>query len=161
AIVEAVEKTRESIVTLKMQKRGNWGTKEVNGCGVIVDSRGYVVTSQHVLAGCEKLSVLLFDDSEVPARICAEDEKTDLAVIRLRTDRRLKEVPFAPAADLMVGETVIAVGHPFGYRNTVSTGIVSALGREVVLPNTGEKLKELIQVSAAINPGNSGGALLN
>src|SRR5438132_11817050 len=88
-VVEAVEKTKESIVTLKMTKRGNWGVKEVNGCGVIVDSRGYVVTSQHVITGCEKLSVVLHDDTEVPARIYAQDEKTDLAVIRVEGDREL------------------------------------------------------------------------
>src|SRR5207245_257007 len=144
-------KTKDSIVTLKMTKRGNWGVKEVNGCGVVVDSRGYVVTSQHVITGCEKLSVVLHDDTELPARIYAQDEKADLAVIRVDTDKELKEVAFASCGDLMVGETVIAVGHPFGYRNTVSTGIISAVGREIVLPNTGEKLAGLIQISAAIN----------
>jgi serine protease Do len=161
AIVEAVDKTHESIVTLKMQRRGNFGLKEVNGCGVIVDSRGYIITSQHVVAGCEKLSVVLFDDTELPATIIVQDTKTDLAVIRVRTDRKLKELPLAPGSDLMVGETVIAVGHPFGYRNTVSTGIVSGVNREIVMPNSGEKLTNLIQITAAINPGNSGGALLN
>jgi serine protease Do len=162
AVVEAVEKTKRSIVTLKMQRRGEWGVKEVNGCGVIVDSRGYVVTSQHAIAGCENLRVVLRDDdTELPARICAQDEKTDLAVIRVDAEKQFQEVTFASCADLMVGETVIAIGHPFGYRNTVSTGIVSALGREIVLPNSGEKLTGLIQISAAINPGNSGGALLN
>jgi serine protease Do len=158
AIVAAVEKTRASIVTLKMTRRG----KDINGCGVIVDSRGYVVTSQHVIAGCEKLRVVLNDDdTELPARICVQDVKTDLAVLRVDAEKPFQEVKFASCADLMVGETVIAVGHPFGYLNTVSTGIVSALGREIVLPNSGETLTGLIQVNAAINPGNSGGALLN
>jgi serine protease Do len=161
AIVEAVEKTRESIVTLKMTRRGQWGVKDVNGCGVIIDSRGYAVTSQHVVAGCEKISVLLSDDTECPASIVVQDTKTDLAIVRFRTDKKIRELALAPGGDLMVGETVIAVGHPFGYKNTVSTGIVSATEREIVMPNSGEKLKNLIQITAAINPGNSGGALLN
>src|SRR5262249_48093809 len=106
-------------------------------------------------------SVVLFDNTEFPASILTQDAKTDLAIIRVRADKPLKELPLAPGGDLMVGETVIAVGHPFGYRNTVSTGIVSAVDRDIVMPNSGEKWTTLIQVSAAINPGNSGGALLN
>src|SRR5205085_2088984 len=84
----------------------------------------------------------------------------DLAVLRIRSNKKLAALPLAPVDDLMVGETVIAVGHPFGYTNTVSVGIVSALGREITMP-TGDVLNGLIQTNASINPGNSGGPLLN
>ena len=80
--------------------------------------------------------------------------------MRIRTEQELSVLPLAPVDDLMVGETVIAVGHPFGYTHTVSTGIVSALGRDITMP-TGDALTGLIQTNASINPGNSGGPLLN
>jgi serine protease Do len=96
----------------------------------------------------------------VTARVSAEDDQHDLAILHLPGCKKLQELPFAPGSDLMVGETVIAVGHPFGYVNSVSTGIVSAVGREVKMP-TGEVLSNCIQTNASINPGNSGGPLLN
>jgi serine protease Do len=159
-IVEAVQKTRASIVAVKVEKRSSWGRKEVGGTGVVVDERGYVVTNRHVVAGGDRVVVHLADGAELAAKIVVEDAAHDLAVLRLATTRRLQALPFGPSGDLMVGETVIAIGHPFGYTNTVSTGIVSALGREVSMP-TGEVLRDLIQTNASINPGNSGGPLLN
>jgi serine protease Do len=159
-IVEAVQKTRAGIVSVKAEKKGSWGRKETAGTGVIVDERGYVVTNAHVVASAERVVVHLADGSELAAAIVTEDASHDLAVLRLSTTRKLQALPFGTSSDLMVGETVIAIGHPFGYTNTVSTGIVSGLGREVTMP-TGEALRELIQTNASINPGNSGGPLLN
>lgn len=159
-IVEAVQKTRDSIVAVKAEKKANWGRKETGGTGVIVDERGYVVTNHHVAGSADRLTVQLADGSEVAATVVTEDAHHDLAVLRLSTTRKLKALPFGTSGDLMVGETVIAVGHPFGYTNTVSTGIVSGLGREVTMPN-GEVLHDLVQTNASINPGNSGGPLLN
>jgi serine protease Do len=92
--------------------------------------------------------------------VIKEDATYDLGILRVETRSKLKALPLGPAGDLMVGETVIAIGHPFGYRNTVSTGIVSAVGREIRLPS-GDLLSNLIQTNASINPGNSGGPLLN
>jgi serine protease Do len=159
-IVEAVQKTRSAIVTVKVEKGGNWGRREVVGTGVVVDGRGYVVTNRHVVTGAERITVHTADGDEYPAKLFTEDALHDLAVLTLSGVRRLPELAFAPSSDLLVGETVIAVGHPFGYTNTVSTGIVSALGREVTMPS-GETLTNLIQTDASINPGNSGGPLLN
>jgi serine protease Do len=156
----AVKKTRDSIVTIKVEKRGNWGRKDVVGTGVIVDGRGYVVTNRHVVAGAERVTVVLADGGEVQAQVLVEDSHHDLAILRLPSGRTYKELAFGPGSDLMVGETVLAIGHPFGYTNTVSTGIISALGREIKMPS-GETLKDLIQTNASINPGNSGGPLLN
>ncbi|HZT81701.1 MAG TPA: trypsin-like peptidase domain-containing protein, partial [Gemmataceae bacterium] len=159
-IVEAVQKTRASIVSVKAEKKGSWGRKETGGTGVIVDERGYVVTNHHVVASADRVTVSLADGSELAATITAEDAHHDLAVLRLSTTRKLKALSFGTSSDLMEGETVIAIGHPFGYTNTVSTGIVSGLGREVTMPNN-EVLRDLIQTNASINPGNSGGPLLN
>jgi serine protease Do len=159
-VVEAVQKTRGAIVTIKVELRGSGSKKEVVGTGVVVDERGYAVTNRHVIKGAERVVVRLADGSEVVAVVHAEDEEHDLAILHLPGCKKLQELPFAPGSDLMVGETVIAVGHPFGYVNTVSTGIVSAVGREVKMP-TGEVLTNCIQTNASINPGNSGGPMLN
>jgi serine protease Do len=159
-VVEAVEKTRAAIVTVRVEKAGTWGRREVVGTGVLVDGRGYVVTNRHVVTGAERITVHTADGDDHAAKLLVEDPPHDLAVLTLSGARRLAELTFAPSSDLMVGETVIAVGHPFGYTNTVSTGIVSAVGREVTLPG-GETLTNLIQTDASINPGNSGGPLFN
>ncbi len=159
-IVEAVQKTRAGIVTIKVEKRGGLARKDVVGTGVIVDERGYVVTNRHVIASAEHVTVHLADGTELAGEVFVEDASHDLAVIRIKSSRKLQALSLGPASDLMVGETVIAVGHPFGYTNTVSTGIVSALGREITMPG-GEVLGNLIQTNAGINPGNSGGPLLN
>jgi serine protease Do len=159
-IVEAVCKTRDGIVTIKVEKRGNWGKKEVVGTGVVVDERGYVVTNRHVVAGADRVVVVLANGTEYTARVHTEDSRHDLAILQLPDAKKLKALAFGPSSDLMVGETVIAVGNPFGYTGTVSTGIVSSLGREVTMPSL-EVLTDLIQITASINPGNSGGPLLN
>jgi serine protease Do len=159
-IVEAVEKTRASIVSVKVEKKGSWGRKEIGGTGVIVDERGYVVTNRHVIASADRVTVHLTDGTELVAQIVHEDARHDLAILKVSPTKKLSVLPLGTSSDLMVGETVIAVGHPFGYTNTVSTGIVSALGREITMP-TGETLRDLIQTNASINPGNSGGPLLN
>jgi serine protease Do len=130
------------------------------GTGVIVDERGYVVTNRHVVTGADRLTVHLADGTEAAAEVLTEDSQHDLAILRLASQRKLQALCFGPASDLMVGETVIAIGHPFGYTNTVSTGIISALDRMVSMPD-GKLLRGLIQTNASINPGNSGGPLLN
>jgi serine protease Do len=159
-VVEAVKKTRRGIVTVKVEKRGNWGRKEVVGTGVIVDERGYVVTNHHVVTSAEQITVHLHDGTAVRAKVHTDDPRHDLAILHLPGQGKLQALAFAPGSDLEVGEDVIAIGHPFGYTNTVSTGIISALGREITMP-TGDVLTNLIQTNASINPGNSGGPLLN
>jgi serine protease Do len=157
-IVEAVQKTRQGIVSLKVQRTGSH--KDVVGTGVIVDERGMIVTNRHVIVSAGRIIVRLADGTELAGHVVVEDDAHDLAVVRINAGKRLQALALGPASDLMVGETVIAVGNPFGYTNTVSTGIVSALGREITMP-TGETIGNLIQTSASINPGNSGGPLLN
>ncbi len=159
-IVEAVRKTRAGIVTIKVSRADAEDSREIVGTGVVVDERGYVVTNHHVIAPAGGIRVILCDATPLPARVVAVDKDFDLAILRVHAGRALQPLSLGPASDLMVGETIIAVGHPFGYTNTVSTGIVSAVGREITMPS-GAVLTDLIQINASINPGNSGGPLLN
>jgi serine protease Do len=162
--VDSFQKTHEGLVAVKVEKPGSQGRHEVIGTGIIVDERGYVVTNCHVVGAGAHLGVVLADGTELSAQVVAEDAHYDLAVLRVRrsdgTVPDLQALPLGPGSDLMVGETVIAVGNPFGYTNTVSTGVISALGREIKMPN-GEVMSDLIQTDASINPGNWGGPLLN
>jgi serine protease Do len=160
AIVTAARTSISSIVHIKVEKRGAYTKREITGAGVIVDFRGYVLTNHHVISGAESIKAVLPDGTETAAEVVVEDAAHDMAVIKLPGGRTYSELRFGPSSDLMVGEEVIAIGHPFGYRNTVSTGIVSALDREAPMPE-GETLTHLIQTTASINPGNSGGPLLN
>jgi serine protease Do len=157
--VEAVQKARTSVVTVIIPKT-QYQTRDTTGTGVIIDERGYIVTNRHVVAGRQTVGVRLYDGRQFNGEVILSSPSHDLAIVRISTGFALKAMRLAPVSDLMVGETVIAIGHPYGYTNTVSVGIISALGRTITMP-TGEVLSGLIQTDAAINPGNSGGPLLN
>jgi serine protease Do len=162
ATVWAVQKVKPSVVAVEVkQRQGGGRTRDGVGTGLIVDERGYLVTSCHVVAGNDRVTVRLVDGTNIPGDVIYASPTTDLAIVRVQTDRKLVAQPLGTAADLDEGEDVIAVGHPLGYSYTVSKGIVSALDRDVEMPNTGHTLTGLIQTDAAINPGNSGGPLLN
>jgi len=156
-IVEAVKKAGPSIVTIKISRTGN---RDMVGTGVIIDERGYVVTNRHVVGASKSVNLTLADGTPLTAEVIAVEAEKDLAILHLDTKKKLVALSPAPVDDLMVGETVIAIGHPFGYVNTVSRGIISALGRDITMPS-GDVLTGLIQTDASINPGNSGGPLLN
>ncbi len=170
-IVEAVRGAGPSVVNIQGQKsiadtspdgRALGGTREVNGMGsgVVIDPRGYILTNLHVVEGVRQINVTLCGGQAYTAQLLARDPETDLALIRIRTPQPLETIRLGRADDLMVGETVVAVGNAFGYENTVSSGIVSALHRNVQVNETQQYL-DLIQTDASINPGNSGGPLLN
>jgi len=128
------------------------------GSGVIVDAaRGYVLTNNHVIEGADEISVTLADGRTLPATRVGADAATDVAVIRVAPER-LTAVPLARSRELRVGDFVVAVGNPFGLGQTVTSGIVSALGRAGL---SGVGVQDFIQTDAAINMGNSGGALVN
>jgi serine protease DegQ len=127
------------------------------GSGVIVSTNGYILTNQHVVEAADQIQVALADGRTLPARVVGADPETDLAVLKIDADT-LPAVTFAQADSLKVGDWVLAVGNPFGVGQTVTAGIVSALGRTHLGINTFENF---IQTDAAINPGNSGGALVD
>lgn len=128
------------------------------GSGVIVSAKGLIVTSNHVIAGADEITVVLTDRREFPAKVVSADERTDLAVLRIEPKgEALPFVELRDSDDIEVGDLVLAVGNPFGVGQTVTSGIVSALSRTGVNIND---LNYFIQTDAAINPGNSGGALV-
>ena len=128
------------------------------GSGVIVDAKeGYVLTNNHVIAGADDISVTLSDGRSFDAEVIGTDPDTDLAMIRIPAEN-LSALPFADSKQLRVGDFVVAVGNPFGLGQTVTSGIVSALGRSAF---RGLEFQNFIQTDASINPGNSGGALIN
>jgi serine protease Do len=130
------------------------------GTGIIVDPRGYIITNHHVVEDVNSIRVRLVDGTVAPARIVARDSETDLALLKIEVKNPLPVIPIGTASDLMVGETVVAIGNAYGYDHTVSVGVVSAINRDVTL-NKDIAYKSLVQTDAAINPGNSGGPLLN
>ncbi|MCC9607824.1 trypsin-like peptidase domain-containing protein [Blastopirellula sp. JC732] len=167
-IVKAVQGVKESIVNIHGHKTISTASaigdapRQVNGMGtgVIVDERGYIITNQHVVEGVRRIQVTLNDGTTYVAQLIAFDEKTDLALIKIDAEKALPVVTTGTSSDLMPGETVIAVGNAYGYENSVTRGIISALHRTVQVSDT-QKYYDLIQTDASINPGNSGGPLLN
>jgi Do/DeqQ family serine protease len=129
------------------------------GSGVIVSAEGYVLTNNHVVERGARFRVQLLDGREVGAKVIGTDPSSDLAVLKLDTKEKMPFVPPGRSDDLLIGETVIAIGNPFGLANTVTTGVVSAIHRNF---KAGDRtLFDFIQTDASINPGNSGGPLLN
>ena len=127
------------------------------GSGVIVDGRGYILTNNHVVKDADELQVILQDERKVEAKVVGTDERTDIAVVKIEADN-LTPIALGDSEQLQVGEWVMAIGSPFGLNQTVSAGIVSAVGRG----NVGiADYEDFIQTDAAINPGNSGGPLVN
>jgi serine protease DegQ len=127
------------------------------GSGVIVSTDGYLLTNNHVVEGVDDIEVLLSDGRRAKAKVVGNDPETDLAVLKVDLDK-LPAITFGNADALQVGDVVLAIGNPFGVGQTVTSGIVSALGRNQLGINTFENF---IQTDAAINPGNSGGALVD
>ncbi|MFM8497726.1 MAG: trypsin-like peptidase domain-containing protein, partial [Planctomycetia bacterium] len=168
AIVRAVESTRDSVVNIHGQKlvaaNDDSGAEQrrVNGMGtgVVIDPRGYVVTNYHVVEGVRRIEVTLASGKTVSATLVSHDPRTDLAVIKVAADGPLPVITIGTSSDLMIGETVLALGNAFGYEHTVTRGIISALHRDVEVSRT-QRYDDLIQIDTSINPGNSGGPLLN
>jgi serine protease DegQ len=127
------------------------------GSGVIVSPDGYVVTNHHVIEGADDIEVVLADGRELSARVKGTDPESDLAVLKTE-GQDLPTITFGATEHLQVGDVVLAIGNPFGFGNTVTLGIVSALGRNHLGIN---RFEDFIQTDAAINPGNSGGALVD
>ncbi len=128
------------------------------GSGVVVSPEGYILTNFHVVDGADEIEVASNDGHKYKATVVGSDPESDLAVLRIPTGHKLPVITFGNSDSLRVGDTVLAIGNPFGVGQTVTSGIVSALGRSHLGINTFENF---IQTDAAINPGNSGGALID
>lgn len=129
------------------------------GTGVIINDRGYIVTNWHVIQQASAVVVTTIDEQEYPATLVGADAKSDLAVLRIDAPQRFPVIPLGDSDSLLIGETVIAIGNPFGLSYTVTTGVLSAVNRSVKTEN--QVYENFIQTDASINPGNSGGPLLN
>ena len=131
------------------------------GSGVIISPDGYVLTNAHVVAGADRISVTLADETSYPARLVSSSVGEDLAVVKISPKRKLASARLGDSDKVRVGSWVIAIGSPFGFTETVTVGVVSAKGRVVRQESGQEVFRDLIQTDAAINLGNSGGPLVN
>ncbi len=178
---EAVKKSMPAVVNIFTSKNGNrnkkkyksqepqfrfFGEQDPNqdgfnpnlGSGVIVSSQGLILTNQHVIDGADEIEVALADGRKTKATLIGSDPDTDLAVLKVQIPNLPTAITFGKVESVKVGDVVLAIGNPFGVGQTVTSGIVSALGRDHLGINTFENF---IQTDAAINPGNSGGALVD
>ena len=131
------------------------------GSGSIIDAKGHILTNHHVVANAQKLEVTLADGSKWPAKLVGSDPDNDLAVIKIEAPTaKLKVIPIGDSKNLRIGQKVLAIGNPFGLERTLTTGVISSLGR-TIRSEAGFMIEDVIQTDAAINPGNSGGPLLN
>ncbi|MCY3930617.1 MAG: trypsin-like peptidase domain-containing protein [Acidobacteria bacterium] len=170
ATVNLFRETQPSVVyitTLARQSRVDFfgrrfdRVQDGTGSGFLWDDRGHVVTNFHVIRNADTYQVTLHDQTTWPATFVGQDEEMDLAVLRIEAPAEaLRPIPVGASSDLQVGQSVLAIGNPFGLDYTLTTGVISALDREVQSIG-GRELQGVIQTDAAINPGNSGGPLLD
>ncbi len=165
--ISIYEDLNEGVVNISTQVMGyNWFLEAVpqdggTGSGSIIDKKGYVLTNNHVVANADKILITLSDGARFEGHLVGKDVENDLAVVKFDPKgRNLTTIPLGTSKGLKVGQKVLAIGNPFALDRTMTTGIVSALGRPLKGDN-GIVLHELIQTDASINPGNSGGPLLN
>jgi S1-C subfamily serine protease len=147
---------QESPFGLPQEQRG-----QATGSGFVIDEQGHVLTNAHVVEGASKIEVAFGDRNSVDAKLLGSDASTDVALLKVKASKKvLKPLNLGDSSKLEVGDSVVAIGNPFGLDRTVTTGIVSALQRKLEAPN-GFTIDNVIQTDAAINPGNSGGPLLD
>ncbi len=129
------------------------------GSGLLLDRKGHILTNHHVILKASKIHITLASGKEYAAELIGSDPTSDLAVLKIEMEEKIDPIILGTSSDLMIGETVIAIGNPFGLSHTVTTGVISALNRTI---QAGKQIfKDFIQTDASINPGNSGGPLLN
>ena len=165
-LVELFEKSEEGVVKIKVVRIGSQGTVQGDiggmGSGFVYDNLGHIITNAHVVDGADKATVTFLDGSQYNAEIIGKDKFTDIAVIKVsEKPRLLHPLEIGDSSLLQVGEQVAAIGNPFGLSGSMTSGIVSQIGRLLPSQNSGFSIPDVIQTDAAINPGNSGGPLLN
>ena len=175
AVVEVVQKVSPAVVFIGTDQRlrgitpeeyftgrgaGHGRMVQSLGSGVLIDASGLIVTNDHVIRGASAIHVVLADGSQLEAEVVGSDAGNDLALLRVQAKAPLPAARLGTSADLMIGETVVAIGAPLGLQKTVTVGVLSAIGRSFKAENE-QTFDDFLQTDAAINPGNSGGPLLN
>jgi len=161
-LIELFEKSEEGVVKIKVEKISSQGDTVDMGSGFVYDNLGHIITNAHVVADANKATVTFLDGSQYSAEIIGKDKFTDIAVIKVsEKPRLLHPLQIGDSSLLQVGEQVAAIGNPFGLSGSMTSGIVSQMGRLLATQDTGFSIPDVIQTDAAINPGNSGGPLLN
>ena len=162
-VSEIYDQDGPGVAFIQSQTGGSIGGTESTGSGFVIDKRGFIATNAHVVEGARTVQVSFDDNSGdlIDAKVVGEDPSTDIALIRIDPKAtRLRPLALGDSSKARVGDPVVAIGNPFGYSRTVTTGIVSAKQRRIEAPN-GFQIDNVIQTDAAINPGNSGGPLLD
>ena len=159
-LVELFEKSEEGVVKIQVERDGqNRGSQ---GSGFVYDNLGHIITNAHVVDGATKATVTFLDGSQYDAEIIGKDKFTDIAVIKVsEKPRLLHPLQIGDSSQLRIGEQVAAIGNPFGLSGSMTSGIISQMGRLLPSQDSGFSIPDVIQTDAAINPGNSGGPLLN
>jgi len=161
-LIELFEKSEEGVVKIKVERIGSVTDTGGVGSGFVYDNLGHIITNAHVVDGADKATVTFLDGSQYNAEIIGKDKFTDIAVIKVsEKPRLLHPLEIGDSSLLQVGEQVAAIGNPFGLSGSMTSGIVSQIGRLIAAQDSGFSIPDVIQTDAAINPGNSGGPLLN
>ena len=162
AVTSVIDQVGPSVVSIRISRNSDRNFPEQaegSGSGVVVTPDGFILTNHHVAGSADQITVLLTDNREIPAELVGSDPHTDLAVIRASTSG-LPAARLGNSDKLRPGQLVIAIGNPFGFQNTVTAGVVSALGRSL-RTESGRLIDNVIQTDVSLNPGNSGGPLVD
>lgn len=157
AVIGVVEQVGDAVVSIGTKNR-RYGMQGM-GSGAIITPDGFIVTNNHVIENAQQVKIILNDGREFDARVVGKDKDTDLAVLKVN-ENNLPYTEFGNSDEIRVGQLVIAIGNPLGFQNTVSTGVVSALGRTLT-NREGKVIENIIQTDVLLNPGNSGGPLVD